>query len=195
MTRVLKSNHNLVVRFPALPVLDAAGLELRDDDGNTRERLPGVTLPRGLHTARERSAGMIAYVELDDAAQARLAEDQVFRGMLKRKEYEWTEFARIPIELLPGDQQRDAKVRALEQENALLRSALRKGGLEVPTFNPGPVPVEAPDSVALAETDVSVPDSGMFGVDVAEPSSRPRFGADTDVKIPGTSLAGSFPPR
>ncbi len=190
MIRVLKSNHTLAVRFPALPVVDAAGRELRDDDGNARQRVPEVTLPRGSHTARERAAGMIAYIELDDAAQARLADDLTFRGMLKRGEYEWTAFSRIPIDMLPEDQRRDAKVRALEQENALLRNELRKNDIAVPVFNPGPVPVEAaqaPDAEDLVKTDVSVL------VDDPAGASRPAFGADTRITLPVADGGSPFP--
>jgi hypothetical protein len=184
MTRVLKSNYDIAeLRFPALAVTDETGRPQQDDDGNPRIALPEVVLPKSMYTRAERARGKVRYVELDDAQQARLGADQMFRRMLGKKHgFEWTPWTRIPISELPHDQRLAAERLQLQQENARLRSELRKHGLEVPTFNAPPVaePVTVPSAEALASVDVSIPD------DPAEPGA---------LDVPGTRMVGEVAER
>jgi hypothetical protein len=159
VVRVLKSNHEIAeVRFPALPVVDAEGHPQRDELGNERVRLPEVVLPRSIYTASERARGKLSYIVLDDAAQARLHADQSFRQMLRRGNYELLPegVTQIPLEALPEEQRREVEVRQLQQQNARLRSELRKNGLPIPEIGEPPAPVATAED--LAATDVSVPD-------------------------------------
>ena len=191
MNRVIRSSHILAVNFPPLFVTDAAG-NVQYDPATDQPvvRMPGVTLPRGTHTRREHEAGMTAYRVVTEEELARLNMDSTFRAMLRRGDYALLseDVHEIPVDALPVEAQRQVRVVQLEQQNARLRSELRKHDIAVPEVGDQPAPVAAPEVVDVVHTDVSLP---------AEPEdlapARPAFGADTRITLPG-SFGVDVPP-